>query len=192
MSVDIPTVEPESFAAGDTVVWTKDLSDYLPATWTLAYLLVPQFTTSAGVAINPTTVTATDNGDNTHLATISATTSGGLAVGAYKLVGRVTASGVVYTVYTGNLDVAPDPADTSYDARSHVKKTLDAINAVLESKASKDQEAWSTADGRSLSRYSYEDLLKLKDKYDDLWNREKQKIDIAAGKGASKTPRVRF
>ena len=124
--------------------------------------------------------------------TISATTSGGLAVGAYKLVGRVTASGVVYTVYTGNLDVAPDPADTSYDARSHVKKTLDAINAVLESKASKDQEAWSTADGRSLSRYSYEDLLKLKDKYDDLWNREKQKIDIAAGKGASKTPRVRF
>lgn len=187
----IPTVEPSEIVSGDTVKWTKSLTDYLPATWTLVYSLVPQFVDAAGDAINPTTVTATDNGDSTHAVTISAATSDGLAAGDYLLVGRVNNGTEYYVVERRNLLVKPDPTDTSFDARSHVKKVLDAIDAVIEGKASKDQEATSV-EGRSLSRYPWGDLLKLRDKYAALYQREQDQVDIDGGRGAAKTPRVRF
>lgn len=188
----IPTVEPSEIVSGDTVKWTKSLTDYLPATWTLVYSLVPQFVDSAGDAINPTTVTATDNGDNTHLATISAATSDGLAAGDYLLVGRVNNGTEYYVVERRNLLVRPDPTDTSFDARSQVKKVLDAIDAVIAGKATKDQEAETTPDGRSIGRYPWPDLLKLRDKYAALYQREQDQVDIDGGRGAAKTPRVRF
>lgn len=69
-------------------------------------------------------------------------------------------------IESGDLVVTPDPTaiEDGQDLRSHAKKVLDAIEAVLEKRATKDQESHTIA-GRSLSRTPIADLLMLRDRY---------------------------
>ena len=39
MAAEIPTTEPTSIIAGDTLAWTKSLADYEASLWTLTYYL---------------------------------------------------------------------------------------------------------------------------------------------------------
>jgi hypothetical protein len=70
-----------------------------------------------------------------------------------------------YTVENGSFDVELR-ADLNFDSdlRSHARKVLDAINAVIENRATVDQQSYSIA-GRSLTRMSLDDLLKFKNVY---------------------------
>lgn len=187
----IPTTEPEKITAGDTVKWYKSVTDYTPDTATLTYRFVPQFTDSSDAAIDPTSVTGADNSDDRWLVTVSAAVSGALDPGDYKWYAQIIDGTEVYTVDSGTFTVFPDPTATSYDARTHVKKTLDAINAVIEGKATKDQEAW-TVEGRSVSRYSFESLMALRDKYQVYYREELAAEKIARGLGGGRNIRVRF
>ena len=63
-------------------------------------------------------------------------------------------------------------ADTA-DPRSHAKITLEAVEAVIEGRATKDQENYSIA-GRSLSRTPVADLLSLRDYYRTEFLREQR------------------
>lgn len=63
----------------------------------------------------------------------------------------------------GELEVIPNllNEEAGYDGRTDAEKGLDAVNACLLGKASKDQLSY-TIKGRSLTRYSVDELKKLR------------------------------
>ncbi|MEO0797514.1 MAG: hypothetical protein AAFX93_20380 [Verrucomicrobiota bacterium] len=76
----------------------------------------------------------------------------------------------------GNATVIADSsANTTFDARSLVKKTLDAIEEVINGKASKDVQEYSIQTGsgaRALKHIPITELLMLRDKYAALYAAE--------------------
>jgi hypothetical protein len=69
---------------------------------------------------------------------------------------------------------------TTYDDRSHAKKTLDAIEAVIEGRASQDQMSYTIA-GRRLDKTDLEDLLMLRDYYRKEYNAELKQERVDRG-----------
>lgn len=185
MSASIPAQEPTRFAAGDTVKWTKSLADYPPDTWTLSYSFVNssgQFAESSSTASG-----------GAHLVTITAADSVSLTSGTYQWQSYVTDGSDRYQVGAGTCEVVANFATATggYDARSHVKKVLDALEAVIESRASTDQAAMSIQ-GRSLSRLSPEDLYRWRAFYRAEYQRELRAEAIANGLGSSGKVLVRY
>lgn len=86
-----------------------------------------------------------------------------------------------HTVATGTLTVLPDvDAQTTFDGRTQAKRTLDAIEAVIEKRASTDQKQYTIA-GRSLTKMDVVELLKIRDIYRMEVMRETRAADQAAG-----------
>lgn len=189
MSHQVPTSEPEEIRAGDTATWTKTLADYPPSDFTLYYALV-----NDGAQI---TITATDNGDGSHLVEVAASTTDDWTPGEYYVQGYVEgASSKRYTVYENYVTITPglhlsDYASAGLETRSTVKQTLDALEAVIKGKASKDQLNYQIA-GRSLSHYSPAELLAWRDRYAQLWRNEKAKLDAAAGRSTKRQVKIRL
>lgn len=167
---DIPEKEPLSFIAGDTVSWTKAIDDYLASdSWVLSYHLVMDG--------DQKTITASQNGSgDDFLAAISAADSANYTPGIYHYQARVTKGAEAYTVETGSIEVLAnfEAQITGFDNRSHVKKTLDALESVILGKASKDQLSYSIA-GRSISRLSPSELLEWRDAYQAEHNRNERR-----------------
>lgn len=185
MAATIPTTEPTEIVSGETVKWTKSLSDYPADTWTLTY----QFVNAADAQAVTCTASGTD-----FLATITAAQSAAMTAGDWYWQARVSYSGEVYGVGSGRVTVKPNYAvagATALDARSHVKKVLDAIEAVMEGKASEDQMSMSIGD-RSLSRYSPSELITWRQKYAAEYAREVRQERIKLGLGHSGKVRIRF
>lgn len=162
MAADIPTTEPAALRAGDTWKWTKTLGDYpASAPWTLKY----RFKNAQGGF----EITASASGDD-HGVTVAATTSAGYRAGHYDWMAWVEGgSSEKYTVDTGTFEVLENfrsgtSADQPYDGRSHARIVLDAIEAVIQNRATLDQEAYEIA-GRSLKRTPLADLLKMRQHY---------------------------
>ena len=156
MAATIPTREPSEFTQGETVKFTKSLPDYLPAdSWVLSYAF-----TQDGVQ---KTVTATDNGDGTHLVTIAATTSATYTIGKYSWQARVTLSGEVYQVGEGTIEVRPDLSSSSYSAtgyddRTHAKQMVDAYRALSLIKSEEDIAAYVKESGLQISKFTHEEI----------------------------------
>src|SRR4051812_4744628 len=95
------TSEPKQFIAGDTVSWTKSLSDY-PASsgWTLTY----EFRSTK----RHTVVCAPSGSD--HLATIAAVDSATFAAGRYYVFAYATKAAERYSVWQGEIAVKANPA----------------------------------------------------------------------------------
>lgn len=175
MTAGIPTTEPQSVNAGDTIQWERqDLTDYLPADgWALSYVLI-----NSAAKI---TISATTSGTG-YAVTVAAATSATYAAGVYAWQAYVTKTTERFKVDEGTMEVLPNfAAATTYDSRSHVKTVLDAIEAVIESRASVDQESYSIM-GRSLKRTPMADLLKLKDRYKALYLAEQNAENAKNGK----------
>lgn len=165
--------EPLEVNAGDTWSWTRSFDDYPASTWTLTYRFVGNDDSQ--------TVVAVADGDDFDV-TVAASTSGDFKAGVYKWGAYVESGGERYTVDSGTLTVKPNFADLTPGAqRSHVEKVLEAIECVIEGRATKDQESYSI-NNRSLSRTPITDLLLLRDKYKaelrDLRIAEKTANDI--------------
>lgn len=197
MSAPIPTTEPASLIAGDTVRWLKHLPDYLPADgWQLSYQLVN--------AQHTITIESTPSGDS-HLVRASAVESSNWGAGQYSFVARVhrgantaDTTGTTadttevqandsagpafeqFTVLSGRMSVAPAFGATPFDARSTAQQMLDMVEAYLldsnNLKAAKYQIA-----GRNLERYPLPDLLALRDKLRGEVARETAAERVAAG-----------
>jgi len=179
-------VEPSGIVAGDSASWTKNLPQYLPANgWVLSYAIVRD-----GIRLS---VTGTNNGDGTHLVTLAAATTAAWTPGQYAWQAYVTKSATSerYTVAAGQIKVEANFATGAVDGRSHVQRTLDALEATLEGRASSDQLAYSIG-GRSISKMSPEQLLTWRDKYKAELAAEEKAQKIAAGMGAAGTIRVRM
>lgn len=176
---DIPTIEPSSFIAGDTVQWTRDFSaDYPPATWTLTYYF-------RGTVKK--TVVCTTSG-SLHLATILAADSANYPPGDYFVFARVSDGTSTYTVLDGKtITVKENPAagSSAQDRRSHVKKMLDAIEAMMEGNASREEAGYEiTAPGMTSRRIQFctkVDLIAFHSHYKQLYQQELNAARIAQG-----------
>lgn len=182
-AADIPTIEPTEWRVGETVKWEKDLSAHYPADggWTLTYTLLnsAQRYTAAGAASG-----------KKFLITLSAATTATYAVGTYSLIGRVSKAGEVFQIYAGTVTLRPDLI-SAVDTRSHVKKVLDAIEAVIAGTATKEQASYAIGT-RSLQRRSIPELLVLRSTYKAEYERELDAEHIARGEGTGKKVLTRF
>ena len=94
-------------------------------------------------------------------------------------------------VDTGRTTVVKNLANTNADLRSHAKKCLDNIEAVLENRASVDQSSFSIA-GRSLSRMSVDELLTFRDRYKAEYLQEIKAARIKNKQRSGNTIEVKF
>lgn len=93
---------------------------------------------------------------------------------------RAKRAGRVVELESGVLTVTPDltNSDAVYDPRSHAERTLEAIEAVLEKRATTDQQRYSI-NNRELWRTPIPELLALRNQYRSEVRRQRAK---AAGK----------
>jgi hypothetical protein len=184
---DIPTNEPAQLRAGDTWKWTRSLGDYLAsAGWTLKYRF--KHPINAGFEI----VASASGAD--HAVTVAAATTTGYTAGKYTWTAWVEGgSSEKYTVDGGTLEVLTDyravTAAAVSDNRSHARKVLEAIEAVIEGRAAKDQEEYQIA-GRQLKHTPLAELLKFRNRYKQELAAETAAENLANGIGTSRTIRV--
>jgi len=106
-----------------------------------------------------------DDGEN-HTFHATAATTKGWVPGRYHYELRVSDGSDVVTVETGETRIAPDLATqpVGFDGRDHVRKVLDAVEAVIENRATIDQQSYQI-NNRSLQRTPLAELLSLRAKY---------------------------
>lgn len=158
MSYQIPTIEPSSATAGDSISWTRTLPDYpASAGWVLSYALL----SSAGKI----TITGTASGSD-HLISVSAATSSAWTAGTYAWQSYVTNGSERHLVSAGTIEIKANFAAVlaATDTRGHAQRVLDAIEAVLEGTATTDQRRTKIGD-KEIDRHTVGDLLKLRDYY---------------------------
>ena len=186
-----PTVEPEVLVAGDRWVWKREdlVSDYPISDYALSYEF---HSDSGGGGSHKFTVTATEIATAYVVEVPSATTDDYL-VADYQWYAFITRSSDSERVSIGHgfAKLVADYADTNADLRSHAKKVLDAVEAVIENRATIDQSSFSIG-GRSLSRMDPEELLNLRDRYKAEYLREIQRARIRSGQPTGNMIGVRF
>lgn len=174
----------EQIVAGDTLDFTVSVPDY-PASdgWTLKYSLTARFSTPTQSTITLTAST-NDNGADYDIEVAPATTAD-WAAGYYTWARWVEKSGARQTLTeSGTLQILADPELTAqgHDSRTHARKVLDAIEAVIENRATLDQESY-TINGRSLNRTPIAELLKLRTIYRNEVEAEyRAKNNVTGGK----------
>jgi len=186
MPDDIPNFEPDLIVAGDTATWRRHFDKY-PASdgWVISYALVQQRT---GLQI---LITGTADGLD-HLVNVPAATTAAWSDGDYTGAGFVTLGANRFTVWQGTLTIAPDPAGASPgDLRSHARRVLDAINQVLEGRASQEVLEF-TVEGTILRKASVNDLLTLRDRYLVIVRKEDDAQKIANGRRTGRRLLTRF
>ena len=152
---------PSSIIAGDTLAFTDSSSDF-PATagWTLTYKLIPRSATNDTITFD-----ATADGSEYAISVLAATTSA-WEPDDYSWHAYVTQAGIRNTLDSGLLTIAVNPAfaEPGYDGRSQNRRTLDAIRATIEGRASKDQQEY-TIGNRMLKRMDVKDLMLFEARY---------------------------
>lgn len=172
-----PIREPQTIYAGDSVTWQKSLTDYpASAGWSLRYDLAGPETIQ---------VTSSANGD-AHLIEIAAATTTVWTAGTYSWALRAINGSQRITIAPGILEIKADPAVGS-EQRPHCKVMLDAIESLLEGKATKDQQEYKYKD-MSLVRLPFDDLLRVRRHYLIQWQAYQRK---QAGK-TSRLIKTRF
>lgn len=182
--METPTTEPTSIIAGDSVTWKKTLADFpASAGWVLSYAL------RGPAAID---IIAAAEGDD-HLVSKAPDVTTLWAAGFYAWTAIVTLAGQRYTVDQGNVEILADPVTATgvVDQRPHCKRVLDAIEAVLEGKASRDQQEYEI-DGVRISRMDIDKLLRWRSTYRVEWQAWQRKQQVAKGKSNGNRVLVRF
>jgi hypothetical protein len=187
-STNYPTSEPNELQLGDFWSWKRtDLStDYPTASYSLSY----EFNLVEGSTAANFTLTATESNDE-YIIETSNTTS--YTAGQYNWVSYITRSSdsARIKLSEGFTEIQENYATTTSSVRSHAKKVLDAIEAVIENRATMDQSSMSIA-GRSLSRLTIDELLQFRDRYKADYLKEVKKPRIKNKKDSGNTIKVRF
>lgn len=156
---NVPYTEPSSIRAGDTLSWRRSLADY-PAGdgWVLSYTLI---NTLAKI-----TITSTADG-NDHVVNVPATISDDYPASWYDYFAHVAKGTERYSIGSGRMQVLPNLATaTTYDVRSHARKMLDAVEALLEKRATAEQiGVLKAAYADRSTEFEHAELLKMRDRY---------------------------
>jgi hypothetical protein len=183
----IPTFEPTEFTIGETLKWTKSLADY-PASE--GYALKFYFR-GAGTGFD---ITATADGDD-YSVTVPAATTAEMTAGKYNWQAEISLSGEKFIVDSGEVTVKPSlaaiNASVTFDGRTTARKILDAIDALLQGKASLDQQEYMIGN-RSLKRIPIPDLISLRTHYAQIVSRERRDDKRKQGASFLKSVHVRF
>lgn len=153
--MDIPSKEPTSFRAGDTVKWDVYLDAYPSDVWTLTYRLI-----SKDNAIN---ISASPKSDKGYSIVVGHTTSAGLTKGLYSLIGQVQTDTERYTVINKTVEVLPDLTDSvPVDIRTTAQKLIEILDAALiKHGPSAYSQGYSIA-GRTMQFKSHEEFMKFR------------------------------
>jgi hypothetical protein len=158
------TKEPNDLVVGDYWAWKKEdlATDYPTSSYSLSYRF---HCDSGGGGSHQFTINAVE-ADGIYYIEVPSTTTDNYSPhdyiwGAY--ITRTSDSSRVQ-VGEGKITILPNLADTNADLRSHAKKVLDSLEAVIEGRATIDQSSMSIA-GRSLSRMSVDELLTFRNRY---------------------------
>lgn len=175
----IPEIEPLTAIAGARIQWLKTVPDFLPVNgWTLKYAL-------AKSDVAPIVLTASDNGDGRHLVDVGLSVTEQWTSGEYMWQSWVEDATPTERREIGNglITICPlfQSEEQGLDWRSHVKQTLDAVEALLANKATKDQLSYSVA-GRSVARMEPDELIQWRGHYLSLWREEQKAMRRASGK----------
>lgn len=168
--------EPTTVYAGDTIEWTKALGDYPATECTLSYSLVRE-----GASIS---ITASASGSE-YAISVPAATSAAWQPGEYQWTSYVTSGATRKVIETGSLIIRANPAAGGYDTRSYVKRVLDAIEAMLEGRATSDVTSYSIG-GRSVSKASVAELLAWRSQYRREYEREQAAARLERGLGSGR------
>lgn len=195
MTVTIAETEPQKFTKGDTVTWKRtDQADCYPATgWKLHYALV-----KSGTLIKFDWSTHVAASGNDFLVTLTSTHTAAFTVGKYHWQAYVTKSddSERFKIDEGTIEILDDfdTASGGLDNRSHARRMLEEIEALLVAKAaggSLDITSYSIS-GRSASKLSIAELRVERDKYKQKVDSEEAAERIANGLGSGNKIFTRF
>lgn len=184
MAALIPDIEPEKFTQGETVKWTKSLSDFNASD---GYVLTYEF--AGGSTVTP--IIGTPNGDDWDISIASATTAA-YRVGVLFWQAFVALAGERYKVGDGRFTIEQDLGESNdYDGRTIAEKILAAIDANLEGTASKDQKKYKIGDVE-IEKFAPADLLNQRDYWNQIVGKQKRIERLKAGKSTTNTIKTRF
>jgi hypothetical protein len=124
---------------------------------------------------------------------IEASNTTSYTAGEYNWVSYITRSSdsARIKLSEGFTEIQQNYATTTSSVRSHAKKVLDAIEAVIENRATMDQSSMSIA-GRSLSRLTVDELMTFRDRYKAEYLKEIKLARIKNKQGSGNSIKVRF
>lgn len=155
---------PKSIIAGDFQQWTDSLTDYPASTWQLSYAI-------RGESVLD--IVATPDGDDFDVQ-ISSTESSNLVPGNYLWQAYASRGSNRTTIGNGSIEVIKDLASTpaGYDGRSQAETMLDAVSQAIVSISNGEMVQSYSIKGRSLSKYSLDELIRLRDRLKGEVSRE--------------------
>jgi len=174
-------ITKQKLYAGDSWSWTESLAEYPASQYTLKIYL--QYRAEAVIEL-----TGTASGDD-HVFTYTAEAelSGGEYVYRAKVIDE---DDNVTTIESGSVIIKADLA-ASTDSRNHYQKVIDAVEAIIEGRASKSYESISI-NGRAITEMSHSELLKLHSRYKYLLKQEAKKEKLAQGLNAGGKILIKF
>ncbi len=177
--------EPKEIRKGLSETWTESINDYPATNYTLKYNLQ---NSSANVAI----VSTADG--NAHTVILTASTTAGYTAGTYKwqsYVENISDSDEKVFIAQGTIEIVNTFLSGNTDQRSHARKTLEAIEAVIENRATQDHLSYSIA-GRSISLMTLKELIEAESIYAYKVKQEELQERINEGKDVGNKILVRF
>jgi len=177
--------EPAKIIAGDTLDWTESISDYSAADgWTLKYTLINSTT-----KISLTSIAS----GNDHKVNVVTATSTNYAAGDYSWQSYVEKDSVIHIVANGFIIIETQlSAKTTFDYRSHAKKTLTLIETAIEAMLANGQSQSISINGRTVQYRTMEELIKAKSNYAWYVKNEEAAEKINAGLETGNKILVRF
>ena len=189
MTRTIATRVPAFAYLGQTLEFRKTWPDFPVATWSAVMHLrsTEGYLDIAAIVVD---------GDFKFTVAALAPNTGGNFSGAVDYIIVVTDGTDKIPAEQGQIDIKADPtAANALDMRSHVKKVLDAIEAVIEDRATKTDLNYtvSTNGGtRSLSRITHDELLQVRRQYARLYRAELAKQKRRSGRKAGNVVKSRI
>lgn len=188
-AAESPTIEPERIVVGDFIQWRRtDLSaDYPNTAYTMTY--VARITGGGNTEIQ---LVGTNYNDD-YLFSASSTTSASFVAGYYhwQLEALQTSSGNRIVIDRGAFTAIVDLDVNGTDPRTHAEIMLGKIESLLSGKADADVANYSIA-GRSLTKMSFDELIKVRDFYKAEFRKEQIADRIRQGRDTGSTVKVRF
>lgn len=189
MAFTIPEIEPQEIQAGDRIQWKRTNLDDFPAdSWTLTYYLRSD---QPGSAID---IVATADSLNFEV-DVAPSESAAYTPATYYWTAFVSKSGDRKLVASGRLVIKEDPSQIALpvDGRSHARRTLEALEAVIERRATSDQQRYAfSAVGRSVDKMPIADVLKFRDYYLSIVKQEDAREKVARGESTGKNVFIKF
>lgn len=188
-ATNAPEGEPTEVVVGDFLQWKRSdlVADYPTDEYTATYVARITGGGSSEIQLEMTGQTSY------YLATVDSATSADFEPGDYhwqlEIVKDSTGDRIVvdrnYFTAIADLDV------NQADPRTHAEIMVGKIESILEGKADNDALEYSVQ-GRSLKKYTFDQLIGLRDYYQREVVKYKNKLDIQQGRKGAATVKVRF